>query len=141
MKKIKRNDRESYLFILTDGLSHMKDEIKINYFSNKCKNIGIKIFGIGLGIFPYKAKDLFETFIYSVNPDNLLKALSKIFGKLIKIENEIKLINDTKALDIQNLSNLFSKIENNNKFYYENLRKNLRKHTKRRRCIKKFLQC
>ena len=125
IKKIKRNDRESYLFILTDGLSHIKDENKINYFSKLCKSIGIKIFGIGLGIFPYKAKDLFETFIYSVNPDNLLKALSKIFGKLIKTENEMKLISNAKALSNQSLKYSFSKIENNNKFYYEKLREEL----------------
>ena len=33
IKKIKRNDRESYLFVLTDGLSHVKDEKDVNYFS------------------------------------------------------------------------------------------------------------
>ena len=125
LKKKKRNDRESYLFVLTDGLSHIKDENKINYFSQKCKSIGIKIFGIGLGIYPYKTKDLFETFIYSVNPENLLKALSKIFGKLIKTENELKLISDAQQLNELKLKFIFSEIEKNNKFYYEKLREKL----------------
>ena len=125
LKKKKRNDRESYLFVLTDGLSHIKDENKINYFSQKCKSLGIKIFGIGLGIYPYKTKDLFETFIYSVNPENLLKALSKIFGKLIKTENELKLISDAQKLNERKLKSMFLKIENNNKFYYGKMRENL----------------
>ena len=138
IKKIKRNDRESYLFVLTDGLSHVKDEKNINYFSKKCKNIGIKIFGIGLGIFPYKAKDLFETFIYSVNPDNLLKALSKIFGKIIKIETEMKLISKAKALTNEKLIDLFSKMKDINKFYYEDLRKKLEDIEKGEDVLKNF---
>ena len=138
IKKIKRNDRESYLFVLTDGLSHVKDEKDVNYFSKKCKNIGIKIFGIGLGIFPYKAKDLFETFIYSVNPDNLLKALSKIFGKIIKIETEMKLISKAKALTNEKLSDLFSKMKDINKFYYEDLRKKLEDIEKGEDVLKNF---
>ena len=125
LKKMKKNDRESYLFVLTDGLSHKSYENKINYFSKLCQNAGIKLYGIGLGIYPYKAKDFFETFIYSVNPDNLLKAISKIFGKIIKTENELNLI--SKPYTINNLKEIFSKIEKNkNQFYFEDLRKELK---------------
>ena len=138
LKKVKRNDRETYLFVLTDGLSHKKDENKINYFSKLCKSIGIKIFGIGIGIFPYKTKDLFENLIYSLNPENLLKALSKIFGKIVKTENEMKLISNAKILNEQTLKSLFSKIENNNKFYYKNLREDLEKVEKGEDVLKNF---
>ena len=125
LKKKKRNDKENYIFVLTDGLSHIKDEKKIFYFSKKSKSLGIKIFGIGLGIFPYKTKDLFETFIYSVNPENLLKALSKIFGKLIKTENELKLISNAPILDNETLKKKLLKIVKNNKFFYQKMREKL----------------
>ena len=127
LKKIKKNDRESYLFILTDGLIHKKDEKRINYTSKLCQSIGIKVFSIGLGIYPYKAKELFETFIYSVNPENLLKAISKIFGRSIKTENELSFISENRIIQDNDISKVFSKIQNNNKFYYEKLRKELEK--------------
>ena len=123
LKKMKRNDRDSYLFILTDGLCHKNEEQKIIYFSNLCQNLGIKIFGIGIGIFPYKAQYLFDTFIYAANPTHLLKAISKIFGKIIKSENEMNLTSDTKIFG--NLENIFKNIEDNNKFYFEELRNEL----------------
>jgi hypothetical protein len=123
LKKKKKNDRESYLFILTDGLLHKQFKKKINYYINKCQNIGIKVFGIGLGVYPYNAKELFETFIYSVNPEHILKAISIIFGKSIKTENKLSLISNAKRFN--NLSSIFSKCEYNNNFYYEELRKEL----------------
>ena len=125
LKRMKKNDRDSYLFILTDGLSYRNNEerIKINYFSQLCQNIGIKIFGIGIGIFPFRAKDLFDTFIYSVNPENLLKGISKIFGKIIKTESELQLISNSQR--IWNLDDLFNLIKENDKFYFEELRKEL----------------
>ena len=73
LKKMKRCERESYLFILTDGLSHKYNEKKINYFSKLCQNIGIKVFCIGIGVYPFNAKEIFENFIYSENPEYLLK--------------------------------------------------------------------
>ena len=123
LKKKKRNDRDSYLFILTDGLSHMNEEQSIKYFSYLCENLGIKIFAIGIGIFPYQAQKLFDTFIYSANPNNLLRAISKIFGKMIKTENELELISDNQK--IWNLDDIFNEIEKNNIFYFEELRKEL----------------
>ena len=56
LKKMKKTERESYLFILTDGLSHKYNEKKINFYTKLCQNIGIKVFGIGLGIYPFNAK-------------------------------------------------------------------------------------
>lgn len=123
LKKMRRNDRDSYLFILTDGLCHKNNEQKIIYFSNLCQNLGIKIFGVGIGIFPYKAQYLFDTFIYAANPTHLLKAISKIFRKMIKVEKELNLISDTKIYG--NLENIFNIIENNNNFYFEELRNEL----------------
>ena len=122
LKRRKRNSRESYLFILTDGLSHKNNEQKIILYSNLCQNLGIKLFGIGIGIFPYRAKNLFDTFLYSANPEHLLRAISIIFGKIIKIESEIKLISDHQK---GNLEYIFGKMEANNKFYFEDLRKEL----------------
>ena len=124
LKRKKKNDRDSYLFILTDGLSHKNNEQKILDYSDLCQKIGIKIFGIGLGIYPYRAQGLFNTFIYSVNPEYLLKAISKIFGKIIKTETELELIQQNR--NIYNLDDIFNKLEKNNKFFYDDLRKELR---------------
>ena len=123
LKKKKKNNRDSYLFILTDGLSHKHNEQKIFYYSDLCQNSGIKIFGIGLGIYPYMAQRLFNTLIYSVNPEHLLKALSKIFGKIIKTETELELISNKQQNG--DLREIFNKIEKNDKFYYGDLRKEL----------------
>ena len=124
LKKKKKSITDSYLLILTDGLSYKNDEQKINYFSNLCQNIGIKIYVIGLGIYPYRAQQFFDTFIYSVNPENLLKAISKIFGKIIKTENNLEIISDSQKQG--NLKDIFKKIKDNNIFVYENLRKELK---------------
>ena len=126
LKRKRRNDRDSYLFILTDGLSHNNDKQNINNYPELCKNLGIKIFGIGLGLFPYRAQELFDTFIFSSNPENLLKALSKIFDKIIKTENVLELLSISKDLqEREDFSIIFNKMETNNKFFFEDLRKEL----------------
>ena len=102
IKKMKKYERESYLFVLIDGLSHKRQEEDIKYYSNQCQLIGMRVFGIGLGIYPYKMKEFFDTFIYSINPGNLLKGLSKIFGELIKTEIELKMVCEKKKLDKKN---------------------------------------
>ena len=123
LKKKKKNNRDSYLFILTDGLSFRNTERKINDFSKLCQNIGIKIYVIGLGIYPYRAQISFDTFIYSVNPEFLLKAISKIFGKVIQTESELELVSDCQ--NEGNLDDIFKKIEANDKYFFEELRKEL----------------
>jgi len=122
LKKMKKNYKESYLFILTDGLLHINKMQEILKYSILCQKIGIKIFGIGVGIFPYWTQKLFDTFIYSVNPELLLKAISKIFGKIIKTESELELVTDNPKGD---LMNIFEKLKVNKKFYFEELRKEL----------------
>ena len=64
-----------------------------------------------------------NTLIYSVNPEHLLKALSKIFGKIIKTETELELISNEQQNG--DLREIFNKIEKNDKFYYGDLRKEL----------------
>ena len=124
LKKKKKNEADSYLLILTDGLSYKSKENKINKFFNLCQNLGIKIFVIGLGIYPYRAKEYFDNFIYSVNPENLLKAISKIFGKIIKTDNDLEFISNYK--NEGDLNDILNKIKDNNKFYFEELRNELK---------------
>jgi hypothetical protein len=85
----------------------------------------MRVYGIGLGIYPYKAKELFSTFLYAINPENLLKAISIIFGKLVRTENELKI----PAILDNNLSydkkKIFSDLEKNNIFFYNKLREEL----------------
>ena len=75
----------------------------------------MKVFWIGIGIYPFKCKkNLFDTFIYSTNPENLLKALSVISGKSIKTENELK-IPDEKGINGE-LQKLYEEFLKNEKF-------------------------
>ena len=129
LKKMKKTDKESYLFILTDGLYHKHYENEIVFTSKLCEKIGMKVFGIGLGIYPYKAKELFETFIYSENPDYLLNAISKIFGKIIKTETELSLLSDEQK-EI-NFEEIFTKLKNNNVYFYNKLKKELEEKIKK----------
>ena len=123
LKKKNRNMKDTYLFILTDGLSYKQNEQKINHYLDLCLKIGIKINIIGLGIFPYRATEFLDILIYSANPDNLLRAISKIFGKIIKTENEIKLISDNKIN--KNLMEILEQLKENKNYCFEELRKEL----------------
>ena len=119
LKKRKKLNDTNYLFILTDGLSCIYNQQNIKYFCLLCQKIGIKIFSIGLGIFPYKTQNFFDSFIFSENPDNLLKALSLIFGKKIKTETELKLVSNSRKE--RNLNKIFNEIKNNKIFYFDEL--------------------
>ena len=125
IKKMKKYERESYLFVLIDGLSHKRQEEDTKYYSNQCQLIGMRVFGIGLGIYPYKMKEFFDTFIYSINPGNLLKGLRKIFGELIKTEIELKMVGDKKKLDKKKLDSIFYNLDENKNFIFKKLRKGL----------------
>ena len=125
IKKMKKYERESYLFVLIDGLSHKRQEEDIKYYSNQCQLIGMRVFGIGLGIYPYKMKEFFDTFIYSINPGNLLKGLRKIFGELIKTEIELKMVCQKKKLDKKKLDSIFYNLDENKNFIFKELRKGL----------------
>ena len=125
LKRRKKYEKESYLFILSDGLSHNNKKDEIIYFSNLCQSNGIRVFGIGLGVFPYKMKELFGVFIYSINPENLLKALSKIFGKMIKTDNDLKFISEAEEINKRKNNEIFNNLINNKLFAFKNLRKEL----------------
>ena len=121
----KKYEKESYLFILSDGLSHNNKKDEIIYYSNLCQSNGIRVFGIGLGVFPYKMQELFGVFIYSVNPENLLKALGKIFGKMIKTENELKFVSETEEINKRKNNEILNNLINNKSFAFQNLREEL----------------
>ena len=128
LKKKKRNERESYLFILTDGLLHKKNEENISLYINQCQIIGMRVIGIGLGIYPYKAQKLFKTFIYSTNPEDILKGISILFEKIIKTEKELKILSDYEKVNEDEFRNIFDLLENisEDKFLYKSLREELK---------------
>ena len=73
-------------------------------------------------------KELFEAFIYSINPEFLLKALSKIFGKIIKTENELKMIiTEEEKSNKDNFKKIISQLNNNDKFVFHKLIEELKK--------------
>ena len=127
LRHLKKYEKESYLFVLTDGLLHKKYEENINSYSNQCQMIGMRVYGIGLGIYPYKAKELFSTFLYAINPDYLLKAISIIFGKLVRTENELKIPPIKQDNFTDEKKKIFFNLEKNNKFFYNKLREELQR--------------
>ena len=130
LKRLKPNEKENYLFILTDGL-YKENEIKrIKYFIDQCIDLRMKIYGIGIGIYPYNAKNIFDNFIYAQNPDNLIKGISKFFGQNIKSKNNFDQPNENK-LNIFNINiktdDLIKKLDINEKYPSEFLFNKLRK--------------
>ena len=119
LKKKKRNMRDTYLFILTDGLSYNTNEKKINNYLNLCMKIGIKINIIGLGIYPSRAKYFLDSFIYSANPNNLLRALSKIFGKSINTKSVLELNLDSEKKG--DLKQIQKQLNENKKLFFDTL--------------------
>ena len=50
--------------------------------------------GIGIGIYPKGIKKIFNYYIYSYNPDNLLKSISLFFEENYEKKKEIEFIDE-----------------------------------------------
>ena len=79
--------KESYTFILTDGLFNEEDTNSLRDLISFVEENFISVFGIGLGLYPEKLEKIFTKSFWSINPNNLLKALSVFFGNEISHKN------------------------------------------------------
>ena len=85
---MERTDYTNYIFILTDGLFDKIENDKILENISKCIQFNIKVFGIGLGFYPYNINSLFPNIIYTKSPKKLFNAISYFFDKNIEVNNE-----------------------------------------------------
>ena len=108
---MERTDYSNYLFVLTDGLFDLKENNNIIENVLKCIQNNIKVFGIGLGFYPYNINSLFPKIIYTKSPEKLFNAISYFFDKNIDVNNEklIPLLRDVSL----NFPNIIKNLMNN----------------------------
>ena len=113
---LERTDHINFIFILTDGLFNQEENNNILDNISKCIQYDIKVFGIGLGFYPYNINKLFPNVIYTKNPDKLFNAIAYFFDKNIDVNNEkfLPLLRDI-SYSLENIvSNLVSNHKDNN---------------------------
>ena len=57
-----------------------------------CGECSLEIFGIGLGYYPEGIKNIFNKYIWSINPFMILKGMAILFGNTEKYLNILPLI-------------------------------------------------
>ena len=72
--------KRSFIFVLTDGLFDDKDANALKNLISFLEENYISVYGIGLGLFPVKIKNIFSKGFWSGNANNLLNALSIFYG-------------------------------------------------------------
>lgn len=89
LKRLRQEDFPSYLFVLTDGLYQNTEINDIINIVNCCVQVGMNVFGIGLGIYPKLINNLFPQVIYC-KPNDIIKGIASFLGgNVTKIDNEI----------------------------------------------------
>ena len=84
-----REDYTNYIFVLTDGMFNNEEKEKVINYIYKCNQYDIKIFGVGVGFYPYNIKNIFQYIIYSKNPRKLIDSISYFFDRNIKVNKDI----------------------------------------------------
>ena len=72
--------KRSFAFVLTDGLFDNNDTNALKNLISFLEENYISVYGIGLGLFPIKLKNIFSKGFWSGNANNLLNALSVFYG-------------------------------------------------------------
>ena len=76
LNRARRADNTNYIFVLSDGLYYPSQREKIIGVINNCYFKNIKIFGLGIGIYPFGIEKLFPQVVYSQNPSKLIESIS-----------------------------------------------------------------
>ena len=108
---MERTDYTNYLFVLTDGLFDETENNNILENISKCIQYNIKVFGIGLGFYPFNINSLFPNVIYTKSPEKLFNAIAYFFDKNIEVNNG----------KYGKLTPLFRDISNNYQYVIKNL--------------------
>ena len=85
---MERMNYSNYIFVFTDALFDQKENNNILEKVSKCILFNIKIFGIGLGFYPYNIISLFPNIIYAKSPEKIFNSISYFFNKNIEIKNK-----------------------------------------------------
>ena len=85
--RARKSERTNYIFVLTDGFYRPSQRDRIIGVVNNCYYKGIKIFGIGVGIYPIGIQYLFPQVVYTQNPYKLIEAISLCFGDISKYKD------------------------------------------------------
>ena len=93
--------KKCYNFILTDGLFDEEDTKSLSELISFVEENHISVFGIGLGLYPEKLKNIFTKCIWSANPNNIFKALSVFFGNEISHTDKFNVIPKITDLEIK----------------------------------------
>ena len=67
-------------FVCIDGLYSKSEREAIIKYANFCMVKGVTVYEIGTGICAYGFEEIVPNIIYSLNPENLLNAISKFFS-------------------------------------------------------------
>ena len=80
LHRIKGNNKQSYLFVLTDGLymDERKNQIKEQVMASI--QLGMIVVGIGIGMYPLGITDIFQQSVFSPNPNDVIQAILCCFG-------------------------------------------------------------
>lgn len=83
--------KTSYLFILTDGIFSNESKENLKNILRCCKESLIEVIGIGIGFYPFGICSIFSKWIWSVDPNSLMLALSKLFdSSLVHTQQSIE---------------------------------------------------
>ena len=80
LNSARRTEHTNRIFVCTDGLYSKFEREAIIKYVNYCMAKGVLVYGIGIGICAYGIEEIFPNIIYSLNPGNLLQAISKCFS-------------------------------------------------------------
>ena len=111
---MERINYSNYLFVLTDGLFDEEENNNILENISKCIQFNFKIFGIGLGFYPFSINYLFPNVVYAKSPEKLFNAISYFFDKNIEINNKklTPLLRDVSSNYSKTISSLMNSKEN-----------------------------
>ena len=90
LKKKNNTIKKSILFILTDGLYDHFEQNKIINYLKICETNEMNVIGIGLGIYPKRIENIFNNYIYSSNPLNIVKGINEFYENNNEKKKEIK---------------------------------------------------
>ena len=127
LKRMRSNNFPSFLFVLTDGLFEEEKHNKLKEIINKLIQINIQVIGIGLGIYPYGLNNIFDQYIFDINPINLLDSILNILEGNINDKSQIdKYIQKDEEIKEKDILSTITKLILNKKYLYEKLREELR---------------
>ena len=104
--------KKHFAFVFTDGLfSNLGEKEYIKNYIAQIEELGVSLFGIGLGFYPKGIKDIFDKCTWTLNPQLLLNGIFKLLDNEIHLDSNITIFN----LGIKNPEEIIENYEKNYK--------------------------